>query len=222
MRKTFLTSLVALLCWACNESVSPATYNGIGSVEITDSLAAIHYYNRTFLFKEFPSHIGDSSRVIFMAEATSRANDTTETFYAKVKRISPDIRRNIIFNMEATKSFGKEAGIMVRDLHLTRDFRRLDFFNITTSFATTQNNNDKVRLVLEQRDIANKEATLWIKHWQSNSDTLNAIGHDTMSVPMNTLISDENSERLLLHIKWIESSGDTITEDYTYSYFNNL
>ncbi|MCQ2228718.1 MAG: hypothetical protein MJZ13_03100 [Bacteroidales bacterium] len=219
MRKAITVILVALLCWACQESVTPATYNGIGSIERNDTVAAIHYYDHTFLIEDMPMSLVDSSRVIFRIEVTGRANDTTETYNAKIIDISSDIRREII-NINSTAGLGEESGVMVSDLHLTRDFRRLDYFNITTIFETREDNDDKINLVLEQRDDSKKEATLWIKHWQKSTDSLNIIQKDIMSVPMNGMINDETSERLLLHVKWIKAIGDTISEDFTYSYYN--
>lgn len=219
MRKAITAILVALLCWACQESVTPATYNGIGSIERNDTVAAIHYYDHTFLIEDMPMSLVDSSRVIFRIEVTGRANDTTETYNAKIIDISSDIRREII-NINSTAGLGEESGVTVSDLHLTRDFRRLDYFNITTIFETREDNDDKINLVLEQRDDSKKEATLWIKHWQKSTDSLNIIQKDIMSVPMNGMINDETSERLLLHVKWIKAIGDTISEDFTYSYYN--
>lgn len=219
MRKAITVILVALLCWACQESVTPATYNGIGSIERNDTVAAIHYYDHTFLIEDMPMSLVDSSRVIFRIEVTGRANDTTETYNAKIIDISSDIRREII-NINSTAGLGQETGITISDLHLTRDFRRLDYFNITTIFETREDNDDKINLVLEQRDDSKKEATLWIKHWQKSTDSLNIIQKDIMSVPMNGMINDETSERLLLHVKWIKAIGDTISEDFTYSYYN--
>lgn len=219
MREAITVILVALLCWACQESVTPATYNGIGSIERNDTIAAIHYYDHTFLIEDMPTTLADSSRVAFSIEVTGKANDTTETYNAKIIDISSDIRREII-NINSTAGLGEESGVMVSDLHLTRDFRRLDYFNITTIFETREDNDDKINLVLEQRDDSKKEATLWIKHWQKSTDSLNIIKKDIMSVPMNTMIKDETSERLLLHVKWIKAIGDTISEDFTYSYYN--
>lgn len=216
MDRTLLYILIIIIATSCSEPELQPVYSGIGSVEhLSDGGIAIHSHSRTFISPTRPNSICDSARVVFRVSADKRLTDSAEVYDSEILSISDDIRRSLMTNRKGIDTLGSETNILVTDLSLTRDFGNLDYINIITAYATCDNNQEHTRLVLESRD--DKEAILWIRHWQKKNDNLNVIGRDTMCVLANTLLSSKD-ERILLHIKWKPNDEEIREQKFSYKH----
>lgn len=225
MKFIFTFIILSIIILACdNEEIKFDTYQGIGTIERTDTLLNIHYYNYEFRIndKEKYTQLSDNDRIIFECHTTQKINDTTLTYNADIISISDDITRNVVFKENSqtplsSKLFDTE--FTPTDMHITRDWRRQDFFNITTLLTTKTDNTDSIMMIhyTNEQNTGNDTITLWLKHLQSNIDSCNIFKNKTISVPLNQFIRD-TTERICLRIKYTTIESDTIIKNYTYSW----
>ena len=219
-----LLAAIVLAVAACSDDKTDDTIKGIASVELNDTLVALHYYDNTYvLADEYRAGLTDSARVYFCINSTQRLADTASIFNANVRELSADLRTPIVYR---TANLLSDTAICVpTDMHITRDFRHLDFFNISVHYATLPNNDDKTYLVqcsTEQEASTDSLVVLWLRHSQLRSDSTLYIEHNTISVPLNILIPPDSlqRERIYLKVKMLAEGGDTIVNDYIYSFVN--
>ena len=208
----------------CSDDTIENAIKGIGSIEMNDTLIAIHYYDNTYIISnEYRTSLTDSARVQFKISATQRVTDTAYIYKANVIELTSDIRTPIV---RRTENLTTDTAICIpTDLHITRDFRHLDFFNISTRYTTCSNNDDKITLVFcadEQEASTDSLVVLWLRHSQSRSDTLTHIEYNTISVPLNELIPSDSvqKERLYIKLKMLGDKNDTVVTNYVYSFVN--
>lgn len=229
MIKRLLYILWAILLFvACKETlIDTSLFQGIGSIERTDSVFAIHYYDHTFLLSDMDgSVLEDSDRVEFSLRTSEPVSDTLlTTFYADIVEISEDITRPVVYYSNQSSVNPKEWGtvpFVSVDMHITRDWRRNDYFNFSTMYATSDGNDDYICLTYEKSEQEAENDSLhvmWLKHYQRQSDSLSYLKHDVISVPLNYLQKD-SVERTYLRIKYFDVYGDTVVTNWTYSYRN--
>ncbi len=220
----YILLFVTMAIVACSDTAPDTTCKGIGSVEMNDTLIAIHYYDNVYVISdEYRNNLCDSARVKFKINIGKRIVDTAYVYQAEVVELSGDIRRQIVFR--AHNKQADTALCVPTDMHITRDFRRLDFFNISTRYVTCDNNADEVSLVLdsaEQEASTDSLVVLWLRHSQVRTDSADRVEYNTISVPLNILIPADTlrTERLYLKVKMFGSDGDTVVNNYVYSYMN--
>lgn len=228
MRRICLLLAVVSAIVACKEVVVDSTiFSGIGTIERSDTLFAIHYYDHTFLLSDMDgSSLEDSDRVEFSLRTTEPVSDTLlTTFYAELNEISEDITRPIVYYSKQSEINPKEWGtapFVSVDMHITRDWRRCDFFNFSTTYATKDDNDDYVCLTYEKSEQEKDNDSLhvmWLKHYQHQSDTLKYLRHEVISVPLNYMQND-TAQRIYLKIKYFDAYGDTVVTNWTYSFRN--
>lgn len=228
MKKALFYILLIVTLSACEKSVVDKTvFQGIGTIERTDTLFAIHYYDHTFIIPDMEgSALEDSDRVEFNLHTLKPVSDTLlTTFEAELVEISEDITRPVVYYSQQSTVDPKEWGttpFVSVDMHITRDWRRCDFFNFSTMYATTDNNDDYICLTYEKSEQEADNDSLhvfWLKHYQNQSDSLTALRHDVISVPLNYLQND-TAQRVYLRIKYFDAYGDTMVTNWTYSFRN--
>ncbi len=230
MKRVAVMGLVALLMWQCSESDDfMQTFKGVGTVEKTDSSFMIHYYDYTFNVAELVgSEIPDGGRVVFELTATEEVVDEQKTYTATVDSISDDITSPIAYIDQSAYSSEKYWGTTLfipTNTHMTRDWQRNDFFNITVYYATTDGNDDFTSLSYansEQVKDSTDLVVLWLRHYQKSDEFTDRIEYNTISVPLNEL-RPNGDERIRVRVKRFgTSTEDTVVTNYTYSYSNNL
>lgn len=197
------------------------TRKGIGTVEITDSAAIIHFYDYSFIFDKSDFHsLSNDSRVCFTCIATQKIDNDSLIYKSKLVSISNDITTPLIFCNSSSEYITKGKSLCTpTDMHITRDYMHSDFFNITCLYSTRDNNNDYTRLVINSNEqlVDNDTIIIWLRHYQNRLDSLTTFAYDTISVPLNVLIKSD-AERAYLRIKRFGNNSDTIITDYTYSW----
>lgn len=220
-----LLLLTALGLTSCSDDYTDNTIKGIASVELNDTLIALHYYDNTYILPDdYRASLTDSARVYFRLRTTQRISDTAYIFNADVQELTTDIRTSIIFS--TANLLSDTARCVPTDMHITRDFRHLDFFNISVYYTTCPDNDDQVYLVqcsTEQEANADSLVVLWLRHSQLRSGTTQYVEHSTISVPLNVLIPPDSlqRERVYLKVKMLSEDSDTIINNYVYSFVNN-
>lgn len=231
-RLGILLVLVSALCSCSDDGPSYPSYSGIASVEVNDTLWIFHFYSYSFCLplSQLPEGIDNSSRVSFKVRPVEPIvnSDTAVVYRANLIDISPDLRSDILFLSEGTGDSSLASGSAVcvpTDMHITRDFRHNDFFNVTTFYYTTVDNGDQTALVFdpsEQIYPTDSVVVLWLRHSQLRSDSLTHVEYNTFSSPLNVLIPSPESERIRIKVKRLGLENDTIVDDYVYSFRNEL
>lgn len=229
MRKKLIytASLLAAVA-ACEETtIDSSLLQGVGSIERTDTSVVLHYYDHAFILSDMDgSALEDSDRVEFKLRVNDNVSDTMlTTFYADIEEISEDITRPVVYGDNLSSLAAKERGavpFVSVDMHITRDWRRNDYFNFSTMYATCDDNDDYICLTYDRSEQESDNDSLhimWLRHYQKQSDSLLYLKHDVISVPLNYLQKD-SVERTYLRIKYFDAYGDTVVTDWTYSYRN--
>ena len=217
MNRILVLIAIVMLAVSCHEEPQPMTISGIGSIEVNDSATAIHYFEYTLLTDFDTSVLPDSARAQFKVALEDKTDETT--YRAKVITLSDNLRRELInvdANMTADSIFGT-APLTPSDIRMTRDFRRLDFFNITVYYTTRPDNDDFICLTYDPAEQTSDTIALWLRHYQAISDSCTHIEYRTISVAVNSLASDTMPRRYI-DVRHIDTSLDTVTTRYVYSY----
>ncbi|MBP5365454.1 MAG: hypothetical protein J6Y82_05985 [Bacteroidales bacterium] len=207
-----------------DDPVQLDTFKGIGTIERTADNVALHFYDYTFLIDnaEMCAKLNDNNRVIFECLATRKVStDSTLVFAADMISVSDDRTRPILSKSTCAEEPEKlkSSAFVPSDLHITRDWRRSDFFNITILYTTISDNCDSL-VMLRYADEQTTQAdtvTLWVKLLQQRNDTSSLYSHKTISVPLNGFITD-TTERICLRVKHLSTPTDTVVKDYIYSW----
>ncbi len=224
MKRAYLAVALALTLSSCTSEEYHQTYQGIGTVERSDTMLAIHYYDRTFILQNASSSgLEDDERIEFQLVTTEEVTYNS-VYKANLNYASDDLTLPIVHLDTATvnERYKATASLTPSIMHMPRDFRRNDYFNITTYFSTRDDNDDYVCLTLEpEEQIADTTdlIVLWLRHFQRSSESPTHYGYSTISVPLNELKQD-SLERVTVRVKRITAEADTAVTDYTYSYVN--
>lgn len=212
--KRWAMAIVAAAMCACSETDDSLPFSGIGSVENADTVCAIHFYDYTLLLSE-PIDVPDGSRVVFRCRANHISGDPENVYSARITYVSDDITQPI----ERGSAYGApETYCLPNDMHITRDWLRRDFFNITASYPTKPDNNDVLRLVTDNTVPATDSTlTLWLRHYQSSADSCHMFSTSSISVPLNHL-QNKAHDRISITVKRLGMYNDTIVTQYVYGY----
>ncbi|MCR5696433.1 MAG: hypothetical protein K6G73_05580 [Marinilabiliaceae bacterium] len=217
-----LTIAFALLS-ACRENEKDITYSGIATVERTDSTFVLHFYELAIFFpNEHPDSLENGARVKFLCTTTEQPDSAGIIHNANLNEISGDLTQRIVYYdsmKEIQPKYKGEAILIPVDMHITRDYQRNDFFNITTYFTTTNdgNNDDYVCLAHDPSTQLADTTVLWLLHYQNSSDNCNVFTYNTISVPINEL-KKAGSEWIYIKVLRYGSANDTVATNYTYGY----
>ncbi len=219
-----------LLLVACGDSHAPYTATGIGSVELNDSTLAIHYYKTTLRLPDNTPHasLTDTSRVYFSGSGTLFSEDPegAQVYDFNLTTLSSDITTPIITLDSTTiasdslqRCINSTEGFYAQNLHITRDWRRNDFFDATASYpGVGDGSSDFLALVATPDSTTPDTLQLWLRLLRHATDSsLMVTKH--ISVPVNCL-RDTTRERIVLRLSRINSYSDTVVIDYVYSYVN--
>lgn len=203
-------------------------FRGFATVERNDSIFALHYYEYTFYDSDVAdvdsTELETGARVYFALELTSELNDSTNTATANITELTGDITKKIV-RSQSDKLFAANGLCTPQNIHITRDYRRLDYFNITAVYTTKVDNDDEIALVFDEAEQVGRTdsvVVLWLRHYQKDIDNHDSYSYSTISVPLNELITTDSIERLVVHTKWLDAKNDTIEEQYIYSYKNTF
>lgn len=231
MRSTFLSSvLLTVMLSGCHDSSSTYVASGIGSVELNDSVFAIHYYKTTLVLPDYVSHdnLTDTSRVFFTGSGwlVNEDYEGAQVYDFTPSVLSADVTTPILMLDSAgmaSDSLNKIAqsteGFYAQNIHITRDWRRNDFFDATAIYpGVGDGSQDFFGLVGDTLSADADTMHLWLRLRRQNTDTLQMITKH-ISVPVNCL-RDTAKERILIRLSRLNADGDTVVMDYVYSYVN--
>lgn len=230
MRHSFLILTAAAMLSACGDSDSSYWATGIGSVELNDSVFSIHYYKTELRLADgIPCDgLTDTSRVFFNGHGRLVAEDVegNQVYDFQPSHLSADITSPLLMLDSAgmasdslTKLASSPEGFYAQNLHITRDWRRNDFFDATAIYpGTGDGSQDFLSLVGDTLSADADTMHLWLRLRRQKTDsTLMVTKH--VSVPVNCL-RDSAKERILIRLSRIDAFGDTVVMDYVYSYVN--
>ncbi len=218
--RLFLTIIISIVVLSSckDDSEKQQKFTGIGTVE-NDGVFAIHYYDYTFYPTNIEASVKDNARVKFTLYTTYEWSED-KTFSAEVTELSDDLTLEI----QTDELYATADSICVPNgMNITRDFRRNDYFDITTYYATSLGNTDFVCLVYDTLDQSSAidTVTLWLRHYQVVPDSTASFFYEynTFSSPLSGLQVD-SLERVYIRLKYLSTRGDTTISNFTYSYYN--
>lgn len=218
------TLLIATtLLASCHDNNHDNTFSGIATVERTDSTFALHFYDFAFYFPdEHPDSLNDGARVKFKCTTAEQLDTAGLKFNAHLDEMTGDLIENIVYYATMKEIPPKYKGTAILtpvDMHITRDYKRNDFFNITTYFTTTDDgqNDDYVCMAHDPNSQVADTTVLWLLHYQNSSKDCNVFAYNTISVPINEL-KRPGSEWIHIKVLRFGSANDTIATNYTYGY----
>lgn len=226
-----LAFLVLPYVVSCSDKDSRSSFVGIGSVEKNDSVAAVHYYELTLKANDV-SQLGgvpDSARVYFVGRgAQAEGDETGLVFDVDFSSISEDLREPIAHmdssvqvNDSLRESLRSGFGFYAFNIHITRDWRRNDFLDVSTTYCGTEGGlGDRLQVVCDTMGSAAPDSliVLWLRLSRHSEDTTELVTRH-ISVPVNEL-RDSTKERVYLRLMRIDAYQDTVKTDYVYSYVN--
>lgn len=226
MKIRALMTAMACTLVACSEKDNTQHCVGFGTVERTDSTCLLHYYELALDAEGLQStNLEDDARVYFEAEILDNLDAVQRSYKAKLIKISEDIRQDIhgygTDKAEAT-CYGT-ALCATGNIHITRDWKRNDYFNITTYYATQPDNDDHICLLYDAAEQHDAEAdsiptyVLWLRHYQKKAVANDQIEYKSISVPINSLRLPDD-KYILIEVKQFGPKGDTLSTTYGYSY----
>lgn len=228
MQKWCMWLLALLSLASCSSDDSTYHATGIGSVELNDSVFAIHYYSSTLLLQDDAIKAGltDSSRVFFsgegrlVSEADGSVYDFTPSFISADVTVPVLMLDSVGMSSDSLSTIASSAdGFYAQNIHITRDWRRNDFFDATAIYPGHDDGaGDFFGLVGDTLSADADTLRLWLRLHRQKKDTTNMITRH-ISVPVNCL-RDSAKERLLIRLSRINAAGDTVVSDMVYSYVN--
>ncbi len=233
MRSTFLSLAIAIstcVTTGCHDSSSTYVASGIGSIELNDSVFAIHYYKSTLILPDYVSrgNLTDTSRAFFSGNGwlVNEDPDGAQVYDFTPSIVSADVTTPILMLDSAgmaSDSLNKIAqsteGFYAQNIHITRDWRRNDFFDATAIYpGDGDGSQDFFGLVGDTLSADADTMHLWLRLRRQNTDTVQMITKH-ISVPVNCL-RDTAKERILIRLSRLNANGDTVVMDYVYSYVN--
>ncbi|MCI5778035.1 MAG: hypothetical protein MR215_10570 [Bacteroidales bacterium] len=231
MRKSLLSIVLAVVTLAaCHESDSTYWASGIGSVELSDSVFTIHYYKTSLRLADDVSRDGltDTSRVFFTGSGKLVFEDTdgNQVYDFRPTVMSSDIATPILMLDSAgmasdslMRIASSAEGFYAQNLHITRDWRRNDYFDATAIYQGSGDGSDDFFSLVGDTLSADADTMhLWLRLARQKTDSARMITKH-VSIPVNCL-RDSTKERILLRLSRIDAFGDTVVSDYVYSYVN--
>lgn len=226
-----ILSLIACasLLVSCGDSDSKFGVSGIGSVEMNDSVFAIHYYKNTLRLDGPVSSAGlrDSSRVYFTGSGVLVSEGEDGAVYDFTPTtISEDITTRLFLldsvaqaSADTMRTASSSEGFFAHDVHITRDWRRCDFLDATVTYpGSLDASGDYLGFFADTTTIGSDTIKLWLRLCRAQTDTARMVTR-RVSTPVNCL-QDSTRERVVVNIRRIDAYGDTVSTDLVYSYIN--
>lgn len=226
-----LTALLAsaLLLASCSDSDSKFGVSGIGSIELNDSVFAIHYYKNTLLLDETVPTAGltDSCRVYFEGSGTLVSEGEDGAVYNFLPSvISADITTPLFLldsaaqaSADTMRTASSSEGFFARDIHITRDWRHNDYLDATGTYpGALDASGDYFGFFADTTTIGQDTIKLWLRLCRAKTDSTVMVTK-RISAPVSCL-QDTARERVIVNIKRIDAYGDTVSTDLVYSYVN--
>lgn len=214
---------------SCGDSDSKFGVSGIGSVELNDSVFAIHYYRNTLRIAEtaLSESLRDSCRVYFAGSGTLVYDGEDGAVYDFTPTvISPDITTSIFLldsvalaSADTMRMASSTEGFFAHDVHITRDWRRNDFLDATGTYpGAADARGDYFGFFADTSTLGADTVRLWLRLFRAQTDSAQMVVR-RISTPVNCL-RDSARERIVVNIKRIDAFGDTVTTNLVYSYVN--
>ncbi len=223
-----VVAVVALCVSSCGDSESRYGASGIGSVELNDSVFAIHYYSNTMLVdRSFADGLADSARVYFSGSGTlAYENEAGQTYDFSIYNLSADITTPFLSLDSAAQTSADTMriassceGFYAQNIHITRDWRRNDFLDATGIYPGDNNGEgDFFGFVLDTATLGTDTVRVWLRLRREKTDTVQMITRH-ISTPVNCL-RDTARERIMVNLSRLDANGDTVVSNLVYSYIN--
>lgn len=229
MKKLIALAALALAVGSCGDDESTYGVSGIGSVELNDSVFAIHYYKNTLLLDESVSRSGlkDSCRVYFAGTGVLVSEDGEGAVYNfKPTTLSGDITTPLFMldsvaqaSADTMRTASSSEGFFGLDIHITRDWRHNDFLDATGTYpGALDSSGDYFGFFADTTTIGADTIKLWLRLCRAKTDSTLMVTK-RISAPVACL-QDSARERVIVNIKRIDAYGDTVSTDLVYSYIN--
>lgn len=225
----FAIATGASLIVSCGDSDSKFGVSGIGSVELNDSVFAIHYYKNTLRLSDAVSADGlrDSCRVFFSGTGSLVSEGEDGAVYDFTPSvISANITTPVFLldsvaqaSADTMRMAGSPEGFFAHDIHITRDWRRNDFLDATGTYpGALDASGDYFGFFADTSTIGTDTVRLWLRLCRARTDSALMVVR-RISAPVNCL-RDSARERIVVNISRIDAFGDTVSSDLVYSYVN--
>ncbi len=223
-----MVAAVSLCVSACGDSESTYGATGIGSVELNDSVFAIHYYSNTMIIdRSFADGLTDSARVFFSGSGTlAYEKDGVKTYDFCINSLSADITTPFLSldsaaqaSADTMRIASSKEGFYAQNIHITRDWRRNDFLDATGIYPGDNNGKgDFFGFVLDSASLGTDTVRVWLRLRRERTDTVQMITRH-ISTPVNCL-RDSTRERVMVNLRRLDANGDTVVSNLVYSYIN--
>lgn len=224
----FLVAVASLCVSACDDSESKYGATGIGSIELNDSVFAIHYYSSTMLVdRSFADGLKDSARVYFSGSGTlAYENEDGQTYDFSIYKLSSDVTTPFLSldsvaqsSADTMRIASSHEGFYAQNIHITRDWRRNDFLDATGIYPGDNNGDgDFFGFVLDTASLGSDTVCVWLRLRRERTDTVQMITRH-ISTPVNCL-RDTTRERIMVNLRRLDANGDTVVSNLVYSYVN--
>ncbi len=222
-----LTSVAALV--ACGDSNSKYNASGIGSVELNDSVFAIHYYSNTLIISNAALRGGlrDSCRVYFSGSGELMTEGADGSVYDFTpSELSSDIRQPILLldsvaqsSADTMRTASSREGFFAHNIHITRDWRRNNILDATCYYPGVNGGaDDFFGFFADTTTLGTDSVKVWLRLCRAKRDSAQMVVR-RISAPINCL-RDTTRERVIVNIRRIDAYGDTVSTDLVYSYVN--
>lgn len=229
MKKILSLVAMAALMASCGDSESKFGVSGIGSIELNDSVFAIHYYSSTLLLDEsVPTNgLKDSCRVYFAGSGTLVYEGEDGSVYNFTpSTISEDITTPLFLldsvaqaSADTMRTASSSEGFFANDIHITRDWRHNDYLDATGRYpGALDPSGDYFGFFADTTTIGTDTIKLWLRLCRAQTDSTLMVTK-RISAPVGCL-QDSTRERIVVNIRRIDSYGDTVSTDLVYSYVN--
>lgn len=229
MRLLIIITFCSVLLAACGDSDSKYNASGIGSVELNDSVFAIHYYSNTLLLSDdIPrGSLRDSSRVYFTGSGELIAEgDGGAVYQFTPYELSDDVTSQLLLldsvaqaSADTMRMARSREGFFAQNVHITRDWRRNDFLDATGFYPGVNDGaGDCFAFFADSATIGTDTAEVWLRLCRAKRDSVQMVTRH-ISTPINCL-RDSSRERIVVKISRIDAFGDTVVTNLVYSYVN--
>ena len=224
MKRHLLTTIVAAALISCGNDSVGDSFSGIATVEKNDTTEALHFYDYAFYFPDeaLPDSLENGDRVKFRCTANTQLDNLGRSYSAHLDEISGNLTQKIIFYdslPNVDEKYKGKAILTPVDMHITRDYKRDDYFNITSFFTSKADgsNDDFVCLAYDKASQIADTTVLWLLHYQKSDEECYSYIYNTISVPLECL-KKPDSEWINILVLRYGTAGDTISNLYTYGY----
>lgn len=231
MKKILLlfSLLCAIVAVSCSDSESKYAASGIGTVELNDSVFAIHYYRNALIIDDpaLSSGLRDSARVFFSGSG-SFVDEVDEIKYYSfhLTSISKDITCPLLMmdsvaqaSADTVRVAGSAEGFFGQNIHITRDWRRCDFIDATAMYpGADDDSGDFFGFTVDPSTVGTDTIRIWLRLSRASTDSVRMVTK-YVSTPIGCL-QDSTRERVMVNLSRIDAYGDTVVSNMVYSYVN--